>query len=121
MRRRAFLEHCAFGALAAAGCRREAPTREAVLRALVHEVILPDTQAVVATSTELAAAVNAFVSSPALDTLRAARTRFESALLAWKRSQCFRLGPMVDTNAFVRTLFWPPRAPALETVLQATG
>jgi predicted lipoprotein len=27
---------------------------------------------------------------------------------------------MVDTNAFVRTLFWPPRAPAIEAVLAGT-
>lgn len=121
MQRRGFLETCAVGALAAAGCRREPPTRQAVLSALVREVIVPDTRAVVTTSSALAAGVDAFVTAPAVDTLRAARAKFESALLAWKRAQCFRLGPMVDTNAFVRTLFWPPRAPALETVLQTTA
>lgn len=118
MKRREFLECGAAGALLLTGCRRAPPpSREAVLTALVHEVVVPDTQSVVKTSQELAAAVTALASTPSLATLRGARAAFVPSLLAWKQAQCFRNGPMVETNAFVRTLFWPPRAPAIDAVL----
>lgn len=121
MKRRDFLGQCAIFAGAAAGCRREPPTRQAVLTSLVHEVVAPGIRTVVTTSKDLEAAVSALAGSPSADTLRSARAKFTPALLAWKYAQCFRLGPMVDTNAFVRTLFWPPRAQALESVLHDTA
>jgi predicted lipoprotein len=121
MKRREFLAECALGAALAAGCRREPPTRQAVLKALVHEVVAPATKAVVTTSTELDAAVTAFANEPSVDRLRTARGKFKTTLLAWKRAQCFRLGPMVDTNAFVRSLFWPPRSETIEAVLDGAN
>ena len=117
MKRRDFLGQCALGALTAAGCRREPPPRQAVLTALVHEVVAPGIRAVVAASAELEVAVKELASALSPPALENARTKFKHALLAWKHAQCFRLGPMVDTNAFVRTLFWPPRAQAIESVL----
>jgi predicted lipoprotein len=120
MKRRQFvLGQFAIATWVATGCRREPLTRQAALKALVHEVVVPATQAVIATSAELSVAVTNLSSSPSLDTLRAARAKFKPSLLAWKRAQCFRLGPMVDTNAFVRALFWPPRPQAIEAVLDS--
>jgi predicted lipoprotein len=92
-----------------------------VLKALVHEVVVPDTAAVVTSSNELSSAVNAFADSPSLEALTLARTAFTTALLAWKQAQCFRNGPMVETNAFVRTLFWPPRPEAIEAAASGTA
>jgi predicted lipoprotein len=115
VKRRDFLNAGAAGALLLAGCRRQPPpSREGVLRALVHEVVVPDTAAVVTSSNELSTAVQAFAVSPSLEALKRARSAFTTALLAWKQAQCFRNGPMVETNAFVRTLFWPPRPEAVE-------
>jgi uncharacterized protein len=122
MRRRELLGHGVSVALLAAGCRRSAPpSRPAVLTALVHEVVVPQTAAVVATSDELLRAVGALAAGPSVETLREARAKFKAAVLAWKRAQSFRHGPMVETNAFVRTLFWPPRPEAIETALGAEG
>jgi len=122
MQRREFLGHGAAAALVVAGCRgAPPPSRPAVLTALVREVVVPDTSAVVATSGELAVAVEALASAPSMPALRAARAKFRTTVLAWKRAQSFRHGPMVETNAFVRTLFWPPRAEAIEAALVALG
>jgi len=122
MKRREFLEHGAAGALFLAGCRHAAPpSREAVLTALVHEIVVHDVEAVVKTSNELASAVATLGSTPSLETLSGARTALVQNLLAWKQAQSFRNGPMVETNAFVRTLFWPQRAAAIDVVLGGTG
>lgn len=92
-----------------------------MLTALVREVVVPATASVVATSKALEATAGVLATAPSLEALRAARATFRPAVLAWKRAQCFRHGPMVETNAFVRTLFWPPRPEAIETALRATG
>lgn len=92
-----------------------------MLTALVQEVVVPDTASVVATSGDLLGAVGALAAGPSVETLRGARAKLKAAALAWKRAQCFRNGPMVETNAFVRTLFWPPRAEALEKALAREG
>ena len=122
MKRRDFLRGSAAGALLLAGCRRPAPPRrEEVLKALVHEVVVPDTSTVVTSSNDLSSAVQTFAAAPSLEALKGARTAFTTALLAWKQAQCFRNGPMVETNAFVRTLFWPPRPEAIEAAASGTA
>lgn len=122
MNRRELLRGSAAGALLLCGCRRPAsPSREGVLKALVHEVVVPETAAVVTSSNELSSAVQAFADAPALEALTRARAAFTAALLAWKQAQCFRNGPMVETNAFVRTLFWPPRPEAIEAAAGGTA
>jgi len=122
MQRREFLGHGVSAALFAAGCRRAPPpSRPAVLTALVHEVVVPSTAAVVTASGELLDAAGALAAGPSAKTLGAARVKLKAAALVWKRAQCFRNGPMVETNAFVRTLFWPPRPEAIEKVLGAEG
>ncbi|HEV8547751.1 MAG TPA: imelysin family protein [Polyangiaceae bacterium] len=123
MERRDFLRASAAIGLTGAACKqaRVPPSRAAVLTALVHEVVVPDAAAVIASSIELRKAASAFANAPAPATLRAVRSAFVPALLAWKRAQCFRNGPMVETNAFVRTLFWPPRPAALEAVLSGSA
>lgn len=105
MKRREFLAVGTSSALALSGCQRQRPTRPGVLAEVVREVVVPWTASVLATSKRLETAVGELASVPALDTLRAVRTELKATLLAWKRAQCFRLGPFVDTNAFARALF----------------
>jgi predicted lipoprotein len=99
-------------------CRAHVKDRGAVLAALVREVAAPDAKAVVAASRTLAAAGKALAADPTPETLHATRGAFVPALLAWKRAQCFRNGPM--TQAFARVLFWPPREAALAAALAST-
>lgn len=120
MKRRDFLALAASATELIVGCRRQPPTRQAVLVALVHEVVLPDTKAVATTSRELERAVSSLASAPSTSTMHEARARFVPALLAWKRAQCFRAGPMVETSALVRALFWPARPAAVEAALAET-
>jgi predicted lipoprotein len=122
MKRRDFLAQTATGALLFAGCQRPLPpTRKAVLIGLVQEIVKPDIQAVVRSSDALSAAAVALGTTPSLEGLRSARSAWFDALLAWKQAQCFRHGPMVETNAFVRTLFWPIRPAAIESVLEGSS
>ena len=116
--RREFLRGGLVLALFSSGCRAHVKDRGAVLAALVREVAAPDAKAVVATSRALVSAVQALAADPTLATLHAARAAFVPALLAWKRAQCFRNGPM--TRAFAQTLFWPPREAALAAALAST-
>jgi uncharacterized protein len=121
LRRRSFLVFSASTALFAVGCRRPPPTRPGVLTALVREVVVPDTAAVAETSLALERAVHELARAPSLGALRAARARFSPALLAWKRAQSFRAGPIVETSALVRSTFWPARPAAIEGMLADTA
>jgi uncharacterized protein len=125
MRRRRFLEHGARVALAlSAGlettaCRRP-PGRDVVLGALVREVVVPETRAVAVASARLDAAGGVLAATPSETTLASARDAWRGALTAWKQAQCFRNGPLVETNALVRCTFWPARPAAIEAALAAT-
>jgi len=119
--RRTFLALCATTALTFTGCRRRPATRQGVLTSLVGEVIVPVTTAVATTSSDLERAVRGLATAPSSSMLRAARARFAPALLAWKRAQCFRAGPIVDTSALVRATFWPARPAAIEGILAETS
>jgi predicted lipoprotein len=87
---------------------------------LVLEVAVPDLQATLAASERLSRAISAFGATPTLASLGFARAAFAQCLLAWKRAQCFKNGPLVDTNALVRATFWPPRISAAEAVMNGT-
>ena len=117
MKRREFLGMTLAAALGA--CRRP-KTRDEVLKALVHDVVVQDVVEVEATSNALEQAITRFTGAPDLATLRSARNDWHNALLAWKRAECFRTGPMLETHALVRGVFWPARAAAIEPILAAS-
>lgn len=93
------------------------PKREEVLEHLVLDVAVPETRETLKVSEQLDKAVSGLAATPTLASLGFARAAFEQALLAWKRVQCFKNGPLVETNALVRATFWPPRPQAIEALL----
>ena len=109
----------AFALLAPTACGAP-PTRQEVLEHLVLDVAVPDTRATLKASEQLSKAVSALAATPTLTSLGFARAAFDQALLAWKRIQCFKNGPLVETNALVRATFWPPRPTAIEALLNGT-
>jgi predicted lipoprotein len=113
---RAAVSAASLAGLGGSGCRRKV-TREEALAAIVREVVVPSAQELVATSERLVRATQALASAPHVKTLAGARSAFRPALLAWKGAQCFRHGPLVETSALLRALFWPARPDAIETVL----
>jgi predicted lipoprotein len=120
VRRRALLKAAVsalpVAALGTAACRRKV-TREETLAAIVREVVVPSTRNVAATSERLVRVTQALANEPGVKALGAARAAFRPALLAWKGAQCFRQGPLVETNALLRALFWPARPDTIEKVL----
>ncbi|MGC4087144.1 MAG: imelysin family protein [Polyangiaceae bacterium] len=117
MRRRQFLVQClAASAFGLPACARP-PQRDEVLAALVRGVVVPDAQAVLDASDKLHRAVTAFAATPTLPALRVAQAALGAALLAWKRVECFKNGPLVESNALLRATFWPPRPSAIEALL----
>jgi predicted lipoprotein len=123
MLRRALLSNLgALTTLSLAGvpaCGRP-PRREEVLSALVRRVVVPDTRVVLDKSDRLSRAVTTFAAMPTLDSLATARAALRQALLAWKRAQCFKNGPLVETNAFLRSAFWPARSAAIEALIRTS-
>ncbi len=101
------------GALALAPACRRTPDREAALRALVLEVVRPNAQALLAESRTFDAALQ--------KSLDAGRDAFKRALLAWKRAATFRDGPLVQSNALVRAMFWPARPKAIDAAVLGVG
>jgi len=101
------------------GCRH-VPQREEVLFELVQRVVVSDTRAVLDKSQRLSRAVTSFAAAPAVNSLASARAALREALLSWKRAQCFKNGPIVETNALVRAMFWPARPSAIEALVKST-
>ncbi|HET9934462.1 MAG TPA: imelysin family protein [Polyangiaceae bacterium] len=106
----------AFALVGAPGCARPIK-REDVLSRLVRDVAVPELQATLKASERLSSALSALGATPTLTSLSFARAAFAQCLLAWKRAQCFKNGPIVDTNALVRATFWPPRTAAAEALM----
>ncbi len=118
--RRAFLKTAGALGLALAtplACRR-APRREDVLRALVHEVVTPDLDALVVSSAGLAEATTRLSERASEVALGRAQEAWRAALTDWKHAYCFRSGPIVETNALLRATFWPSRPSAIEAAVQ---
>jgi predicted lipoprotein len=103
------------------GCERKPPTREEVLRELVLQVVLADTGEVERSSHTLSEDVSRLESIGSTPALEQARASWRAALLAWKRAACFGLGPLVETNALVRAVFWPVRTAPVEQLLAGTS
>jgi len=121
MHRRAFLQW-AFLASATSvfpACRRGV-TKAEVLRALVAQVVVPNSAALSENSRHLEAAVSRLGADPGVATLLAAREQWQRTLLAWKRAEVFRNGPILDTNCLLRVMFWPVRTSAIDALLQSS-
>ena len=119
--RRQFVQQWAVAGLAGMGlasCAKP-PKREQVLASLAREVVTADVADVVAESRDFEAALGRFLGAPGREALVAARDAWKRAMLAWKRAYCFRSGPLVDTNALLRTTFWPVRPAAIDAALAA--
>jgi len=93
--------------------------REQVLRALVEQVVVPNTARVAEDSRRMEREISRLLAEPTLSTLRAARAQWQRALLSWKRADVFRIGPIMDSNSLLRAMFWPVRTGAIEALLQS--
>jgi uncharacterized protein len=121
MQRRSFIQQallassaCVLPACGKGGARAE------VLRALVLQVVLPNTAAVAQNSRRLHTEVERLGAQPSLATLHAAREQWQRALLSWKRAEVFRNGPIMDTNCLLRVMFWPVRSQGINALLQGS-
>jgi len=121
MERRTFIQCvCSVGAgVVYPGCRRGI-SRAEVLRALIEQVVAPNTAAVAESSRRFDAEIGRLVAEPTLTTLHAAREQWQRALLSWKRANAFRQGPIMDSNNLLRAMFWPVRTAAIEELLADT-
>jgi uncharacterized protein len=98
-----------------AGCDRPA-TRAAVLRGAVEQFAVPGTRAVVEASAVLRARLAELERGPDALKLSAAQAAWKRALLAWERMQAFRSGPIVESRALLRAMFWPPRIASIQAL-----
>lgn len=120
MNRRVFVMSSACLAMTGwAGCRNIA-TRESVLRQLVLQVAVPELQALPKVSRELASALHQVKHGDAAS-LENAQRALRKALLAWQRVQAFRNGPVVESNALLRSTFWPARRLAIGSVIEGNA
>jgi len=99
---------------------RSGGAREQVLRALVEQVVVPNTAAVAESSRRLATEAGRFAAEPTVSALHAVRQQWRNALSSWKRADAFRNGPIMDTNSLLRAMFWPVRTGALEALVQGS-
>jgi uncharacterized protein len=120
--RRPFLVALSLAAIPCAltpGCRR-AKSQGQVLTSLVEDVHARDMQAVMKASRMLAAASAQLSLTPGGAEIHAAREAWRGAAIAWKRAHALRSGPVVDTNALLRSTFWPARPSAIEATLKSS-
>ncbi len=121
MRRRTFLQQALLASTSGVfpACQRGL-TKTEVLRALVKQVVLPNTVAIAEDSRRLDAEIARLAAEPGVATLRAAREQWRRALSSWKRADAFRNGPIMDTNCLLRAMFWPVRTEAIDALLEST-
>src|SRR4051812_13439789 len=120
--RRELLQLATCGALAMLlpACQRSPKEqRDQVLTALVEQLIVPDTQALLVKSRALETSLTELVRDPNHDTLLASRAAFRSALLAWEGAACFKSGPILSTGSLLRVLFWPTKTIALDRLVES--
>ena len=90
-----------------------------MLTALVEELIVPDTHALLLKSRRLETSLAELVRKPSESALLASRTEFRAALLAWEAAACFKSGPILSTGSLLRVLFWPTKAAALDDLVRS--
>ncbi len=105
--------------LRAAPAGHAAPSKRAALDNIAKRVLLPAYTDVAARSAELSTAIDGLASAPSPASLARARQAWSAALLAWRRTQAFAHGPVVDLNASSRIQFWPSRRTSVDRVLRS--
>src|SRR4051794_24943031 len=123
MKRRTFLVRVAAGCLVtgfAAACEHVV-TREEVLASLVRDVALPDCRALEGASAGLSQHIKRWASAPDDAAFSELRASWKQTLLAWKRAYAFRNGPLVESNALLRAMFWPVRGQAIDALIAGSG
>jgi hypothetical protein len=106
--------------LAALACSRQhASTRAEVLRSLVENIAVPQARAVNDAQTALTAQLAELERAPSVPTLRAAQAAWKRAVLAWEAARALRIGPVVESRALLRAIYWPVRVEALESLRSA--
>jgi predicted lipoprotein len=103
-------------ALSIACSSQRVPTRAQVLRSLIERVALPEARAVDEAQTELNARLAELERAPEAPALHAVQTTWKRALLAWECARAFRIGPVIESRALLRAMFWPVRSEALESM-----
>ncbi|MFT3926342.1 MAG: imelysin family protein [Myxococcales bacterium] len=122
MHRRAFLRQLAassaalYGATLWSACSHP-PSRKEVLAALVQDVVVPDVRALAKESQALEVSATAFARAPSQAGLDALQAQWKRCLLAWKKGFAFRAGPIVESNALLRTMFWPVRSREIDSLI----
>jgi len=100
--------------------RAQSFSKEAMLRDMAHEVIVPAYDRFAATSAALADATDKFASAPSIPLLREARSACNETLLAWKAASCLLNGPVADLELTSKFTFWPARAENIEAMIAGT-
>lgn len=104
-----------------ASAGRSAPSKRAVLDNIAKRVLLPGYTDLAARSAELSTAIDGLASAPSPASLGRARQAWSVALLAWRRTQAFAHGPVIDLNAASRIQFWPSRRTSVDRVLRSAA
>ncbi len=95
------------------------PSRREVLAALVRDVVVPDAQALSKESARLKQSTQRFAGAPTASALSELQRQWKCTVLAWKRGYAFRAGPIVESNALLRTMFWPVRAREMDSLIES--
>lgn len=85
------------------------PSRPSVLEWLVEGVAMPDCHRILEESERLEQLASALEAAPSRENLRSLQAQWKRTALAWKRGYAFRAGPITESNALVRAMFWPIR------------
>lgn len=104
-------------ASSSSGCT-QVVTREDVLRQLVLTVVAPEIRALPKSSVALVEALRRWSDTQGLES---ARSALRSCLLSWQRTQAFRSGPLVESNALLRSTFWPSRRNTIAGAIEGSA
>jgi predicted lipoprotein len=106
--------------LATLGCSSQHTSpRSQVLRGLVENSAVPQARAVNDAQTALTAQLGELERAPGVPALQAAQAAWKRAVLAWEAARALRIGPVVETRALLRAMYWPVRIEALEKLHSA--
>jgi len=106
---------CVLLTVFASGCApKRPPQRAAVLHALIKSFALPQTQALCLTQTQVESRADALAQAPSEAAVQKLRDAWRQALLGWERVQALSMGPIVDSRALLRALYWPTRVASLK-------
>jgi predicted lipoprotein len=100
---------------------RSTLSKRAVLDSIAKRVLLPGYTDLAARGAELSTAIDGLTSAPSPASLTRARQAWSVTLLAWRRTQAFGHGPVVDLNVASRIQFWPSRRTSVDRVLSSSG